>query len=203
MNWIARCLTILLLAANIGLAHAGSPYRSYAEGLVANPPAGITIRPDMEAALDVLLNQTRAGRGVKAVQPSPLFKTMARAQAIDMVLGNFVGHNSVRGEYFDTRFNAFTDGVIYRMRAENAARDRQPGPIDAVKAKRLFTQWINSPSHNHTLGTRDYLFVSTGAVAKGNHLYAIQIFWSESMKCGGNILCGNLTGKVGTVIRLN
>ena len=186
---MAVCFVLFMWTA----VEAVSSYRIYAEDNLSSPPAGITIRVDMEVELDRLLNERRRAVGVAPLELSNLFKNMARAQAIDMVLGDFVGHRSVRGEGFDVRFAAFADGVTYQMRAENAARDRQKGPIDKVKAKRLFTQWINSRSHNHTLQNSQYLHVSTGAVAKGNHLYAVQIFWSTPMQCGGLVICNTVT----------
>ena len=203
MNWLWRGLgrrgLVLGLIVALGGggfwagAEAWTRYRVYAEELLSSPPQEITIRVDMEKELDRLLNERRRALGVAPLEISNLFKNMARAQAMDMVLGNFVGHQSVRGDGFAARFEAFADGVTYQMRAENAARDRLKGPIDQVKAKRLFTQWLNSPSHNRTLQSANYLHVSTGAVAKGNHLYAVQVFWSTPMQCGGLNLCSTVT----------
>jgi uncharacterized protein YkwD len=168
-----------------GLVQAASSYKAYGVALNSNLPAGIKVRPDMEAELNRLVNVARKAKGGSALEPSPLFTVMARTQAIDMVLTDKVWHNSARGEKFPTRFAAFSNGVKYSMSGENAARDRQSGGVDNKKAARLFEQWIKSSSHYRNLMNPGYLHVSTGAVQKGNHLYAIQIFWAQPLKCQG------------------
>jgi uncharacterized protein YkwD len=168
-----------------GLVQAASSYKAYGVALNSNLPAGIKVRPDMEAELNRLVNVARKAKGGSALEPSPLFTVMARTQAIDMVLTDKVWHNSARGEKFPTRFAAFSNGVKYSMSGENAARDRQAGGVDNKKAARLFEQWIKSSSHYRNLMNPGYLHVSTGAVQKGNHLYAIQIFWAQPLKCQG------------------
>jgi uncharacterized protein YkwD len=50
---------------------------------------------------------------------------MARAQALEMVKGNFVGHKSASGHSFSARFEAFADPDQRGDFGENAARDRQ------------------------------------------------------------------------------
>jgi uncharacterized protein YkwD len=50
---------------------------------------------------------------------------MARAQALEMVKGNFVGHKSASGHSFRARFEAFADPDQRGDFGENAARDRQ------------------------------------------------------------------------------
>ncbi|MDP4823451.1 MAG: CAP domain-containing protein [Aestuariivirgaceae bacterium] len=181
-------LAVLLLSVFVllsGPGFAASNYKAYGEQLNSHLPKGVKIRPDMEAELNRLVNAARQAKGRPALKPSPLFTVMARTQAIDMVLTDKVWHSSARGEGFPTRFAAFANGVKYTMNGENAARDRQPGPVDNKKAARLFEQWMNSSGHYRALMNAGYLHVSTGAVQKGNHLYAIQIFWAEPLKCNG------------------
>lgn len=182
-------LALLIVFLPAAEASAKPAYKAYATSIVGKPPAGIKLRPDMEAELNRLVNEARVAAGRRPLTPSPLFRVMARAQAIDMVLGDFVGHNSVRGEGFSVRFNAFADGVVYAMRGENAARDRQKGGVNNVKAARLFKQWMGSSSHRRNLMTAHYVHVSTGAVQKGNHLYAVQIFWTEPLRSEGLSVC--------------
>jgi uncharacterized protein YkwD len=169
---------LLTVAIAAGDAQAG--YREDAERLVAEPPAGIVIREDLETAIDGLANAARTGRGRKPLASSPLFKTPARAQAIDMALGNFVGHRSRTGLGFSARFAAFAgDADRFPARGENAARDRARGPADASKARRLFQQWLDSGGHRRNLLAPGYAMVSSGVIQKGDHLYAVQIFWAE------------------------
>lgn len=192
MNMRVAALVLSAFVLFAGLVQAASSYKAYGIGLNSNLPAGIKIRPDMEAELNRLVNAARKAKGRPALKPSSLFTIMARTQAIDMVLTDRVGHLSARGENFPLRFAAFANGVKYTMNGENAARDRQSGGVDNKKAARLFEQWMNSSGHYRNLMNPAYLHVSTGAVQKGNHLYAIQIFWAEPLKCQG-ICPGEIT----------
>jgi uncharacterized protein YkwD len=160
-------------------AMAMSPYRAYAEQVVQQPPEGISVRPDLEAVLEGLAQQARAGKN-RPLAVSTFFKTAARAQAIDMVLGDFVGHTSLKGYSFHARFAAFAeDPDQFPARGENAARERSSGPAGPAKAKKLFQQWLDSGGHRRNLMNRSYNRVSTGVVQKGNQLYAVQVFWTE------------------------
>jgi uncharacterized protein YkwD len=159
-------------------AQASEAYRAYAIGLVKKPPAGVKFRPDLEAYLDGLAASARRSGGRKGLKASELLRIAARAQALEMLKGDFVGHSSASGYRFGDRFAAFaTEADLLGGRGENAARDRQPGAVDKGKAGRLFKQWLDSGGHRRNLMNRTYKFVSTGAVQKGNHLYAVQIFW--------------------------
>jgi uncharacterized protein YkwD len=160
-------------------AMAASPYRAYAEQVTSQPPEGISLRPDLEAVLEGLAQQARAGKS-RPLIVSTFLRTAARAQAIDMVLGDFVGHTSLKGYSFHARFAAFAeDPDQFPARGENAARERSRGPADPAKAKKLFQQWLNSGGHRRNLMNRSYNRVSTGVVQKGNQLYAVQMFWTE------------------------
>lgn len=159
-------------------ADAAPSYRAYAEGLVGGLK-GATVRPDLEAYLDALASSARRKEGRPALVSSKLLKTAARAQAIEMLKGNFVGHSSAGGYSFKARFAAFGDPEVNGGYGENAARDRQPGAVDKAKAARLFQQWLDSSGHRRNLMNRNYGLVSTGAVMVGSHLYAVQIFWEK------------------------
>jgi uncharacterized protein YkwD len=160
-------------------AKAASAYRDYAEQVTRQPPEGVSVRPDLEATLDGLAQQARAGKN-RPLVVSTFLKTAARAQAIDMVLGDFVGHTSLKGYSFRARFAAFAeDPDQFPARGENAARERSGGPAGSAKAKKLFQQWLDSGAHRRNLMNRSYNRVSTGVVQKGDHLYAVQMFWTE------------------------
>jgi uncharacterized protein YkwD len=157
---------------------AAPPYRAYAEELTRNPPQSVVIRPDLETLLDSLAANARLSQKRNPAISSPQFKTLARAQAIDMVLGDYVGHQSLKGYSFRARFAAFADNPdLYPARGENAARERSDGPADEAKTRRLFDQWLRSGGHRRNLLSRSYDHMSTGVVQKGGHLYAVQIFW--------------------------
>jgi uncharacterized protein YkwD len=177
-----RGLLVLVGAALLVPAsapRAGQGYRAYAEGLLARLPAGARLRPDLEAVLDRLAAAARRSAGKPPLTASNLLRTAARAQALEMLLGNFVGHSSSSGYQFKHRFEAFADPEEHGNHGENAARDRQDGAVDAGKAKRLFQQWLDSSGHRRNLMNPSYAFVASGAVAKGHHLYAVQIFWER------------------------
>jgi uncharacterized protein YkwD len=188
MTRLARlCVAALLFLAVFGQTGWAAPaYRAYAEQLTSNPPQAVVIRTDLEVLLDSLAQNARQSKKRSSVISSEQFKTLARAQAIDMVLGDYVGHRSLAGHSFHARFQAFADNPeLYTARGENAARERSGGPAGEAKARRLFEQWLRSGGHRRNLLNRSYNHVSSGVVQKGSHLYAVQIFWREE-EAGGS-----------------
>jgi|GEM_PF-1273348 len=169
---------LAILALTLPAQAAPATYRAYAERLTAALPGGMIVRPDLEAELSALASRARTKSGLKPLVASSRLTVAARAQAADMALGNYVGHFSRRGDRFTVRFAAFAGDWLAR-RGENAARDRRSGAVDRVKARRLFAQWLASSGHRRNLMQPWYSHVSTGAVQKGNHLYAVQIFWEK------------------------
>jgi uncharacterized protein YkwD len=139
----------------------------------------MAFRPDLETYLDGLASSARQSAGRLAVAAGPELLNAARAQALEMAIGNYVGHQSSTREPFRKRFEAYLDDGTVTAFGENAARDRQKGAIDKTKASRLFQQWLDSAGHRRNLMNPDYRYVATGAVQKGNHLYAVQIFWNR------------------------
>jgi uncharacterized protein YkwD len=180
MRWLGLVIVLIGFSTAIERANAASAYRSYAEQLALAPPSDIVIRPDLETLLDGLAQQARVAKKRRILSASEQFKIAARAQAIDMVLGDFVGHKSLKGYSFHARFAAFADDPeLYPSRGENAARERSNGPAGEAKARRLFQQWLDSGGHRRNMLNRSYNRVSSGVVQKGEHLYAVQIFWRE------------------------
>ena len=151
----------------------------FALELLQSMPRGAVIRSDLEAYLDGLAAEARSAGGRAPVMASELLRDAARAQALEMLQGNYVGHQSRSGYQFKHRFAAFADPQVNGNHGENVARDRQDGPVDRAKARRLFQQWLDSRGHRRNLMDRNYRFVSTGAVEFGYHLYAVQIFWER------------------------
>jgi uncharacterized protein YkwD len=177
-----RSIVAATMAAFIGLfssgeAGAAPSYGAYVEALLAKPSDSVKFRPDLETYLDGLASSTRRGAGRKSLAANERLKRAARAQALDMALGGYVGHESRNGYRFSERFAAFADPAAVGYHGENAARDRQPGSVDQVKARRLFGQWLDSSGHRRNLLNPAYAYVATGAVQVGHALYAVQIFW--------------------------
>jgi uncharacterized protein YkwD len=160
-------------------ARAANGYRAYADAMLANPPRGAIIRPDLEQYLDLLAAEARVQARRSPVQSSDLLRDMARAQALEMIKGNFVGHQSESGYSFRKRFEAFADPDERGDFGENAARDRQNGEVGKEKARRLFLQWMESAGHKRNMMNRWYAYVSTGAAQVNHHLYAVQVFWER------------------------
>ena len=166
------------------LALAGS-YADFARGLAANPPEGAGFRPDLEAELASLLNAYRAENGKDPVTPDPAFLEAARAHAADMMINGFMGHTASTGQNFQSRMRAFAGDITkYPSIGENAARDTQKTPPDAAKAQALFQQWIDSRTHRKNMLNRSFRFVSTGVIARGNSIWAVQIFFGAPRKKG-------------------
>jgi uncharacterized protein YkwD len=146
--------------------------------LLAVPRNNVKFRPDLEAYLDGMAAATRRSSGLRPVAPAARMKEAARAQALDMALGGYVGHTSRNGYAFVKRANAYSSYQTNGRRAENAAMNwRTSGSVDQARAKVLFEQWVNSADHRHNLLTPAFAYVATGAVETGNSLYAVQIFW--------------------------
>jgi uncharacterized protein YkwD len=177
------CLILALAAAGAllpaALGEASEAYRVFALELLKSRPPGAVIRSDLEAYLDGLAAEARRAGGRAPVTASELLRDAARAQALEMLQGNYVGHQSRSGYQFKHRFAAFADPQVHGNHGENAARDRQDGPVDRARARRLFQQWLDSTGHRRNLMDRNYRHVSTGAVEFGHHLYAVQIFWER------------------------
>lgn len=181
----------MLILAFLGLtlmqvvpAPAGT-YFDYAEGLNANPPAGSAFRPDLEETLFQLANSYRVAERKDPLMSDPAFRKAARAHAADMMLHNFMGHKASTGQDFDSRMRVFVDDITrFPALGENAARDTQKTPVNAAKARALFQQWVNSPPHRKALRSRDYQFVSTGVIQRGNSIWAVQIFFAAPRATG-------------------
>jgi uncharacterized protein YkwD len=173
-SWRSRGCALLPSTAS-----ASQAYRAFAIELLQSKPQNVAIRTDLEAYLDGLAAEARRAGGRPPVEASDLLRDAARAQALEMLKGNYVGHQSQSGFQFKQRFEAFADPWVHGNHGENAARDRQNGAVDRNKARRLFQQWIDSTGHRRNLMDRNYRYVSTGAVEIGHHLYAVQIFWER------------------------
>ncbi len=163
-------------ASALSPAHADVRYKAYAAKLMRSLPSGSKIRPDLEAHLNQLANAERRRAGRPALKASSKLLKAARAQAAEMILGNFVGHHTRGGFDFGDRIRAYMPDYE-DLRGENAARDRRGGASAKAQSQRLFKQWLDSRRHRRNLIRTEYRFISSGAIQVGKHLYAVQIFW--------------------------
>lgn len=176
--WVA---VFAILLCGTAIEANAETYLQAAQGLLKNFPADAHVRKDLEAELVSQANAYRKAKGIPPLRASASLQQAARAQAIDMMMNNFVGHRSSSGYEFDSRMRSFISiGNPFSMpqMAENAARDTQGGDADIGKTDRLFQQWVHSAPHRKALINSGYKFVSTGVVQRGNKIWAIQIFFA-------------------------
>ncbi len=182
------CLLVALLPAGAPAQAAGN-YAQYARSVLTGLPENSGARPDLEAYLDGLVSSYRKANGRKGLVASDMMREAARAQAADMMFAGKSSHKSRAGHSFDQRFGAYVEAAeLYRARGENAASDRKKGPAGKMKAKALFDLWLDSGGHRRNLMKRDYEFVSTGVIQRGDELWAVQIFWSKPVPPNSNPL---------------
>lgn len=176
LTFAMAMLVPMLLAAAV---QAYESYEDYALRLIRKIPEDVRFRPDLESYLNKLATETRSRRGRSKVASHTLLRPAARAQALDMLLGDYLSHDSKAGHKFRLRFEAFAGPGDHGHHGENGARDRQKANVGKAKARAVFQQWMDSVGHRRNLLNRDYKFVSTGVVERGHHLYAVQIFWER------------------------
>ena len=188
-------LALVLVICGAGLLLSGLPaeaagnYARYARSVLGSLPDNSGARPDLEAYLDKLVSSYRQSNGRKGLIAGDMMREAARAQAADMMFTGKSRHTSREGHSFNQRFGAYVDEVdLYRARGENAASDRKKGPADKMKAKALFDLWLDSSGHRRNLMKRDYEYVSTGVIQRGDELWAVQIFWSKPIPPNSNPL---------------
>lgn len=171
-------LVSLVTWAGLAAGAFAKTYFEVAQGLLRNLPEDARLRDDLEAVIFAEANRYRSSKGIASLSASDKLQDAARAQAIDMMLNGFVGHQATTGQQFETRMRAFVGNTMFMPRmAENAARDTQKGEANAAKARRLFQQWVGSKPHRKALLNGTYTFVSTGVVQRGNKIWAVQIFF--------------------------
>lgn len=168
-------LSCWLLGGGFSAAEARETYRQLMLRMVS---ASLQVeRPDLERQLWQLANQYRKSRGLRGLTPNQSLHDASVAHAMDMMQNNFMGHVASSGHDFDSRMRALRDGAMnLPSMGENAARLSHGDVNDPQAAQKIFQQWVKSPSHRHTLVSRDYVSLATGVVAMDGKIYADQIF---------------------------
>jgi uncharacterized protein YkwD len=195
-NFAARYAKLMLVAGlvlaslNIAQVSARETYVQFATRILQSPPEGVEVREDLEAAVLRATNAYRATKRLPKLKPaSDVLQTAARAQAMDLLMQNAMGHTASTGHNFESRIRAFHEGQMFLApMAENAARLRNSELSDAEKAQALVQQWITSPGHRKNMTNRTYMTIGIGVVTKGTTTYAVQIFSGPVVKTnlGGN-----------------
>lgn len=156
---------------------ARETYRQLLTRMVQQAATSHAERPDLERQLWQLANDFRRAKGFNTLKLNDANHGAAVAHAMDMMQNNFMGHVASSGHDFDSRMRALRDGAMnLPSMGENAARLSKADVNDPQAAQKIFQQWVKSPSHRHTLLSRDYVSLATGVVAMDGKIYADQIF---------------------------
>jgi uncharacterized protein YkwD len=187
--WVVATLAVLVLNGEVALAR--ETYLELAQRMLDTPPEGAEVRKDLESMVFRATNAYRSTLGLQALKPANTqLQFAARAQAMDLLQHNAMGHVSSGGHDFESRMRALHHGQLFLSpMAENAARSRNTKMSDAEKAQALVTQWIKSSGHRKNMVNRTYVTVAIGVVTRGDTVYAVQIFSGPQVRT--NILGGN------------
>lgn len=165
------------LSGGFSMVEARETYRQLMGRMVQEAAASHAERSDLERQLWQLANDFRRTKGLNALKSDDTNHNAALAHAMDMLQNNYMGHVASTGHDFDSRMRALHDGaMILPSMGENAARLSHADLNDPQAAQKIFQQWVKSPSHRHTLLSRDYVSLATGVVAMDGKIYADQIF---------------------------
>ena len=172
----------LLFCTNNALAR--ETYQQFSQRILAAPPNGSVIKPDVEAAILMATNAFRKTRGLKALKlASAALRDAARVQAMDLLEMGKMGHVASTGHDFAARMRALRPGqMILPVMAENAARQTRKKLSSAENANALVQQWIKSAGHRRNMADASYISIAIGAVQRGDIVYAVQIFSGPDVK---------------------
>lgn len=177
-------MALLVCLAGVQPAIARETYVQFAQSILAQPPAGVEVRPDLEVAVLRATNAYRKSKRLPALKAAgETLQIAARAHAMDLLAQGAMGHVGSTGHDFASRIRAFHHGQMFLApMAENAARLRNSELSDADKAEALVAQWIKSPGHRKNMANRTYVLVGVGVVSRGNDVYAVQVFSGPTVK---------------------
>ena len=167
-----------------GASLARETYVQFATRLLAQPPDGAAVSPDLESLVLQATNSYRRSKGLPALKPANAkLQQAAEAHAMDLLAQGGMGHTASTGHGFESRIRAFHEGqMVFAAMAENAARVRKEGLSDAQRAQNLVQQWIKSSGHHKNMANRSFVAVAIGVAVKGEHAYAVQIFTGPTVK---------------------
>jgi uncharacterized protein YkwD len=187
--WCVRLQSIAIGLFALGLffvseSHARETYQQFSQRLLATPPKGSVIKPDLEVAILMATNSFRKSKGLRALKPaSEELRNAARVQAMDLLDMGKMGHVASTGHDFAARMRALRPGqMILPVMAENAARQTKKKLSSAENASSLVQQWITSASHRRNMADASFVTIAIGVVQRGDVVYAVQIFSGPDVK---------------------
>ena len=123
-----------------------------------------------------LMNDAREKRGLGPLRPHPALIEAARRHSVDMVEGNFLGHESRDGSTLRERLPA-------DFKARTVGENVWGGslaPLDSLAlARKIFTSWMESPGHRRNIESKDYAYIGVAVAAADGEVRAVQVFASE------------------------
>ena len=174
-------------------AFARETYQQFSQRILAAPPTGSVIKPDVEAAILMATNAFRKTKGLKALKlASAALRDAARVQAMDLLEMGKMGHVASTGHDFAARMRALRPGqMILPVMAENAARQTRKKLSSAENANALVQRtghWCNVPNS------------TSGAPGSGSGC-AGRVGGAGALTAGSSAVCkltrSHLSGRVG------
>ena len=155
-------------------------YATWAEQVLAAPPAGIEFLPTLEDRLAERVSKERGEHELGMLRRAPGLQRAARAHAVDMLQHDYTGHVGPAGRTAAERVGIL-DRRFIGLTGENLAENggipgdaiaEQLGPM----ALKLVSGFLESPDHRENLLNPDYTHHGIGAAAAGDRLIVVHVF---------------------------
>jgi len=143
----SKTLTAIAMVAAWMLVNGSPASASSCPG--ANPQVSGLSQSAMESSIACLINEQRAGHGVRPVQPNAALRQAALGHSTEMISQRYFEHTSPAGVTFVDRIEAagYTRGARSWEVGENLAW----GSGSLSTPGSLVTSWMNSPPHRENL----------------------------------------------------
>lgn len=124
----------------------------------------------VEASVFSLTNRERAHEGIAALTSDTRVAQIARTHSADMIARDYFSHTNTVG--CDATCRADKSGYAWHVYGENIhmMRGYQLGAEET--AKKILTDWMNSPAHRANILNGDFTHVGIGVVVEGNEIYS-------------------------------
>ena len=176
----------VVASAGQSLAQGDAPQRSvlnyatWAEDVLASPPAGIELLPELEDRFAERVSEPRRERDLSALRRDPGLQRAARAHAIDMLQRDYTGHVGPAGRsvtervaILDRRFIGSTgENLAEHVGIPASAVAEQVGPMTL----QLISGFLDRPEHRKNLLDPSYTHHGVGAAAADDRLIVVHVF---------------------------
>lgn len=110
-----------------------------------------------------LLNQRRAGQGMRRLRLDPRLSRAARGHALDMVRKRYFAHDSLAGDSFVDRIRA--SGYLSWTRGWLLGENLAWGSGALGTPRAIVRAWMRSPGHRRNILTRGFRDIGVGVVS--------------------------------------